>query len=329
MRFPVFTRNFIFLKYLVPHTPLQILCCAAMVSSQIYFMRPALSPALSQQMVSPKTATTPIDSFGELENQGEHRTYYLHTPVSDKNDRPRPLVLALHESAGKGKTMADNTGLNQLADRSNFIIAYPDALKGKWNVSGRSLENNVTFIHDLITELKIKSAIDSQRIYIVGLSNGGILAQKLACENPDGIAAVVTVAASLPIQFQDHCQSHTSVSMMMINGTADDIVPWEGGSPPMVSVGRGLSIPPIVDVIDFWQQHNHCTTTLNIKQRDDDRVEESNYVTCESASEVSLVALKGAGHVWCGGNYGSSEYLDAGETAWAFFQRHTLSQLKS
>ena len=326
MKFPRSIPNFIFLKYLVPHTPLQILCCTAMVSSNLYFMRPALSPAVSQQIVSLPAA---IDSLGKLENQGQNRTYYLHTPLSGKTDRPRPLVIALHESAGKGKMMADHTGLNRLADRSNFIVVYPDALKGKWNVSGRALENNVTFIHDLITELKSKAAIDSQRIYIVGLSNGGILAQKLACENPGGIAAVATVAASLPVQFQDHCQSHTAVSVMMINGTADDIVPWEGGSPPMVHVGRGLSIPPIADVIDFWQQHNHCKAAPVIKRRADDRVEESNYVTCAASSEVSLVALKGAGHVWSGGNYGTSEYLDAGEAAWAFFQRHTLSQLKS
>ena len=329
MKFSTSIPNLISLKYLVPHTPLHIFCCVAIVSSQFYFIRPVLSPALSQQMVSPPTAIAPVDSFEELENQGQRRTYYLHTPLLSRTNRPSPLVIALHESAGKGKIMADHTGLNRLADRSNFIVAYPDALNGKWNVSGRSLENNVTFIHDLITELKSKATIDPQRIYIVGLSNGGILAQKLACENPDGIAAVATVAASLPIPFKDSCQSHTPVSIMMINGTADDIVPWEGGSPPMVHIGRGLSIPPIADVIDFWQQHNHCKAAPTIKSREDDRVEESNYVTCEARSEVSLVALKGAGHIWSGGNYGTSEYLDAGEAAWVFFQRHTLGPLKS
>ncbi|MCY7406799.1 MAG: hypothetical protein LH631_05300 [Alkalinema sp. CAN_BIN05] len=89
MPFPIFTPNFIFLKYLVPHTPVQILCCAAMVSSQLYFMRPALSPALSQQLVSPKTMITPIDSFGELENQGQHHNHCRTTPNIKRREDDR------------------------------------------------------------------------------------------------------------------------------------------------------------------------------------------------------------------------------------------------
>ncbi|XGV97448.1 MAG: PHB depolymerase family esterase [Leptolyngbya sp. BL-A-14] len=260
-------------------------------------------------------------------NQGIRRTYYLHTPPSYQATQPLPLVLAFHESEGTGKDMATHTGLNQLADREGFMVVYPDGLNAKWNVSGqaKTQEDNVAFVQALIAQLGQLRAIDHQRIYATGLSNGGILVQKLACENPGNIAAFATVAASLPEQFQAKCQTKTPVSMLMINGTADAVVPWQGGEPPEVRVGRNLSIPPIPAVFNFWQKHNGCAAPAVVKQRPDKLVTSSSYTNCQANSTVQLVALNGASHIWPGGGYGRSQFLDASQMIWAFFQRHTLA----
>ena len=283
--------------------------------------------AAPTQAVSP-SAHQPVQTelTGALTDQGQRRTYYLHTPPSYQPGQPLPLVLAFHESEGQGKEMATHTGLNTLADQQGFIVAYPDGINAKWNVSGQAAtkEDNVAFVQALLAHLGQIRAIDHQRVYAVGLSNGGILVQKLACENPSQIAAFATVAASLPEQFQTRCQHQQPISMLMINGTADAVVPWQGGAPPDVHVGRDLSIPPIPDVFKFWQTHNGCTATATVKQRADKRV--TSYIaSCQADSEVTLMALHGASHIWPGGGYGQSQFLDASQTIWAFFQHHPLT----
>lgn len=268
----------------------------------------------------PDSTPMPADVSGEIIDQEQRRTYYLHTPLAATH--PTPLVVALHGSGMQGKEMAEKTALNKLADREGFIVVYPDGLRQKWNVSGKAPEDNVQFVHDLIGEMQRIRAIDPHRIYVVGLSNGGILAQKLACQNPDQIAAIATVAASLPIQFSAQCQTKQPVSLLMINGTADSVVPWQGGEAAQVRIGRELSIPSIPQVVNFWQQHNACSTAT--KRQSTAAIDLLDFQSCQAGSEVMLVALKGAGHVWAGGGYGTSIYGDTTERVWQFFQRHSL-----
>jgi len=282
--------------------------------------------AVKSPTLTPTPAPRPIPAnvLGVMVNQGQRRTYYLHTPSTATATRPLPLVIALHGSGMQGKEMAEDTALSKLADQEGFIAVYPDGVKQKWNVSGRATEDNVQFVHALIGQMQQIRAIDPQRIYVVGLSNGGILAQKLACQAPEQIAAIATVAASLPTQFSKQCQTKQPVSLLMINGTADSVVPWQGGAAPTVRVGHNLSIPPIPDVVSFWQQHNACPTATKIKSSSD-LVDVTDYPSCQANSELMLVTLKGADHVWAGGGYGQSKYGDTTQRVWQFFQRHVLS----
>lgn len=275
----------------------------------------------------PKTAQTPpfqTDVSESFMDQGLRRTYALHTPTVASGSHPLPLVVALHGSGMQGKEMADKTALNKLADQAGFVVVYPDGLKQKWNVSGKSTEDNVAFVHALIHQVQQTRAIDQQRIYVVGLSNGGILAQKLACEDPSGIAAIATVAASLPDQFAAHCQTQQPISLLMVNGTADTVVPWQGGADPAVRIGRNLSIPSITWVLNFWQQHNACASPPQTAQPSN-LVKVTDY-SCQAGTEVKLVALEGAGHVWAGGGYGPSAFGDTTARVWQFLQQHTLNE---
>gem|GEM_PF-641303 len=301
-----------------------------------------ISPA-SQSLASasqPTQAPTPVkvaqstpvaqpvqtNLSGAFMDQGQRRTYYLHTPPSYQTGQPLPLVLAFHESSGTGKDMAAHTGLNHLADEKGFMVVYPDGLNEKWNVSDKAAtgEDNVLFVQALIAHLGQIRAIDHQRIYAAGLSNGGILVQKLACKKPAQIAAFATVAASLPAQFQPKCQNQTPISILMINGTADAVVPWDGGAPPDIHVGRDLSLPSIPNVINFWQQHDGCMSPPTVVHRSDKLVTTSSYTNCQAGSEVTLLTLNGASHIWPGGGYGTSPFVDASETIWDFFERHPM-----
>ena len=264
------------------------------------------------------------DISESLKDQGQNRTYYLHTPRSSLFARPLPLVVALHGSGMQGKEMADKTAFNQLADRANFIVVYPDALKKRWNVSGRTSEDNVAFVRHLISQVQQVRPIDSTRIYIVGLSSGGFLAQKLACENPDQIAAVATVAASLPKQSFSNCQKQFPVSLLMVNGTGDTVVPWQGGRILLTQLGSPVSILSIPAAISFWRDHNGCEPSGEVSQVSR-LVKVTNYSACRFGSEIELAALKGAGHVWSGGGYGTSQYGDTTQRVWRFLEHHSTS----
>jgi polyhydroxybutyrate depolymerase len=276
-------------------------------------------PAVSSVQISHSTATAvsaASDVEGSLLNQGQNRTYYLHTPAAA--NRPLPLVVALHGTGTQGKDLAEKTALSQLADRAGFIVVYPDAIRQRWNVSGATPEDNVAFVHALIQQVQRERAIDPQRIYVVGLSNGGILAQKLACEAPDGIAAIATVAASLPNQFAARCQTKTPLPILMVNGTADTVVPWNGGA-----VGRHpLAVPKIPEAIEFWRQHNGCKAPAQVTAVSE-VVSVTAYSSCQA--EVMLVALQGAEHTWAGGGYGQSVFGDTTDRVWQFLQRQVLA----
>ena len=320
-------------RFPLTHLPIYLGVAATLLSgcsltlSQTKSVWPASQTSISQASISQTPTVTgqtpPTDVSGEFSDQGEHRTYYLHTPPSSTSAHPLPLVVALHGSGMQGKEMADKTALSKLADQAGFIVVYPDGLKKKWNVSGAAPEDNVQFVHALINQMQQLRSIDSHRVYVVGLSNGGILAQKLACEAPDRIAAIATVAASLPIQFSSHCQVQKPVSLLMVNGTADSVVPWQGGTHPKVKVGRNLSIPSIPDVVNFWQQHDACSAAKT--EQPSNLVKVTDYPSCQAQSEVMLVALQGAGHVWAGGGYGQSAFGDTTQRVWEFLQRHSLN----
>lgn len=291
--------------------------------------QPKLGNTSSQTATQASSFTSDVSET--LIDQRLSRTYYLHTPTADSPDHLLPLVVALHGTGMQGKEMADKTALNKLADQAGFVVVYPDGLNQKWNVSGKSAEDNVAFVHILINQVQKIRSLDAQRIYVVGLSNGGILAQKLACEDPSGIAAntypcargIATVAASLPNQFATQCQTQQPVSLLMVNGTTDALVPWQGGAAPDIRIGQYLSIPSIPTVLNFWQRHNACSSPPQSEQPSK-LVEVTDY-SCQAGTEVKLVALEGTGHVWAGGGYGQSAFGDTTARVWQFFQHHALT----
>lgn len=276
------------------------------------------------------------EDSGQLNDQGRLRTYYLYTPKSYNPDRPMPLVLVFHGSNGTGHSIADVTRFNDLAEKKGFIVVYPDGINHNWRIRRGDFslkEDDVSFVWALIEHLKQVRNIDSHRIYATGFSKGAILTQDLACELPNQIAAFASVAGALPVPVKPKCQPQAPVSMLMINGTNDQSVHYEGD--PKDKKGALVSIP---ETVDFWRSQDQCTSPAQAQQlpdpnpRDRFKVNISSYSGCRGGSEVTLMSVVDGGHMWPGGasqdesikQFNANLGLNASQTIWDFFQRHTL-----
>ncbi|MFN0124957.1 MAG: alpha/beta hydrolase family esterase, partial [Blastocatellia bacterium] len=205
-------------------------------------------------------AQTP-DLTGEIESGGIKRTFLMHLPTSPPKGKPLPLVIALHGGGGQGKGINKLTGLNELADRQNFIVVYPDGIDRNWN-DGRSTVrrkdvDDVKFLGQLIEHLAKSYRVDRQRVYATGISNGGMMSLRLACELSDKIAAVASIAANLPAELQPRCRPARPVSVMMISGMDDPLMPFGGGDiATMGGRGMGGKVISAQETTDFWAKQN-------------------------------------------------------------------------
>ncbi|CAN1208848.1 PHB depolymerase family esterase [Tumidithrix helvetica PCC 7403] len=266
----------------------------------------------------------------QLFHQGLKRTYALYTPPIYKDENSLPLVLGFHGGYTLASRFAITTGLNDLADEKKFLVVYPQGIDSHWN-DGRGTTNpqidDVGFVEALIHEIQNLRNIDSRRIYVTGISNGGYFVQRLACQLPQKIAAFASVAATLPVPLRDCRQGQLPVSILMINSPNDTFVPWEGGIGTKGKGGEILSVPATVE---FWRQHNGCSS-IKETQLLGDNVEMMRYSGRNSEVEVILVTVKDGGHTWPGGKQQpqwlvgkTTKEIQASYLIWDFFQRHTL-----
>jgi polyhydroxybutyrate depolymerase len=271
-----------------------------------------------------------------IEVENTRRTYWLHVPSSYAKTKPIPLVLVFHGGGSQPHQIERHTGFSDLADREGFIVAYPEGIDKHWNDGRENAPrvNDVAFVATLIEDIARSFNVDRKRIYATGISNGGMLSQRLACELSGTIAAIASVAASMPDSLNVRCKPSRPISVLMINGTDDPLIPYGGGALPGTRLGgKVLSTP---DTIRFWVDHNQCsqrpTSVLLPDQdkEDDTRVRRENYTLCASGVEVELDAVEGGGHTLPGARQylperligRTSRDLNGSETIWSFFKRN-------
>lgn len=288
------------------------------------------------------STTTNIGAeYGELRHQGKDRTYLLYTPKSYNGDKPAALVMVLHGGRGNAKKTVERTGFNEVADREGFLVAYPEGISNNWN-DGRSTisskADDVGFITSLIDHIAKQRNIDDKRVYVTGLSNGGTMTQRLACESPDRFAAFAAVIANMPSDLEAICKSKYPVPIMIINGKDDKLMPWAGGE---IKKGRfsksgGGAILSAEKTTQFWVNKNQCHDNfeqIKLPDKDPDdgtRIEMFKYAGCKNGTEVILYAVDGGGHTWPGSKIKPaarisgkvSQDMNASEVIWGFFDQN-------
>lgn len=180
---------------------------------------------------------------GNILVKGLQRPYTIHLPASYDKSRKYPLVIALHGGGSEGGAMNALTDFNALSDQQGFIVAYPEGYEHNWN-DGRNAKgikaqaeniDDVNYISILIDHLEQDLGIDNKMVYATGISNGAIMSHRLACELSNKIAAIAPVAGSIPQKMAAVWSPSRAVSVLIINGTEDAIMPYNGGDVSFLS----------------------------------------------------------------------------------------------
>jgi polyhydroxybutyrate depolymerase len=278
--------------------------------------RAAACPAPSAAVTTGSRAVT--FNFGSLE-----RRYLLHVPASYDPAQPTPLVISMHGFASNPEQQASFARWEKIAATEPMIVVYPQGtgFPARWNAGtvnfyGASTVDDVGFIRELVAKLSAEFCLDPARIFANGLSNGGGMSNRLACQASDLIAAIGGVAGAYsPVE----CKLTRAVPVIAFHGTKDTVVNYEGVP--------AVDMPPITDWAKAWAERNECKLTPTALPA----VEDTSgilYADCKDGAEVALYTVDGGGHVWPGGPrmgfLGKTSPIDATPILWEFFKRHPM-----
>ena len=257
-----------------------------------------------------------------LESGGRSRAYLVHLPPSYRAGTPLPLVVVLHGGTESNSSVERLSGMSAKADQEHFIAVYPSGI-GRlptWNAGnccGPALKEKVDdigFLRDLLEKLKRDYTIDAKRVYFTGISNGAMMSYRAACEMADQVAAIAPVEGALNVD----CRPSARVSVIVFHGTADRLVPFQGGSTPF-QIGPQRSDNSVAGAIDFWVKRDGCAATP--KHEETAEVHIDKYSGCQDGAAVALYAIQGGHHMWPGVRLSGND-VPATDLMWSFFAAH-------
>lgn len=287
-------------------------------------------------------ALAPGDYRFELKAGGRTRSYLVHVPLQAMPGL-LSVVLSLHGGGGNARQHRHSSGMDAAADRDGYIAVYP-------NGSGRMTEHlltwnagnccgyaqaqgidDVDFISALIDDLGRRTAIDSRRIFIVGHSNGGMMAHRMAEELPERFAAIASVAGA----HEPSMSGGRAVPVLHIHSVDDPRALYYGGlGPPFPLTGRRVLHPSVDATLAAWRRRNGCDSTAAEREYRESGGHTARllvYGNCRDDAEVALWQLTGAGHGWPGTGSKmnaligpATKVIDANTEIWRFFSRFYL-----
>ncbi|MGQ8336064.1 extracellular catalytic domain type 1 short-chain-length polyhydroxyalkanoate depolymerase [Sunxiuqinia sp. A32] len=278
----------------------------------------------------------------DLTWQGIKRDYLIYLPPSFETNKTLPLLFHLHGGGGTaGGTVKLTFGeFNRLADQYGFIVVYPNAVSKNWNDGrtqnlkhGNEYIDDVGFISKIVESLIERFPIDTNRIFTAGMSNGGFMSSRLLCDRADLFRGGAILTATLSKEYLPQCDPQKPVAVLVMNGTDDKLVPYEGGQIMVFGRSRGEIISTDA-FIDFWNEHNGCMQAHpkidlpNNNQIDGTTVSIFEYSSCSPRGALTLYKINGGGHTWPGGKQylgkkiigNTSREINACYVIWDFFR---------
>ena len=239
---------------------------------------------------------------------GAERSYWVYTPPGYDGSEDMPVVMALHGYTATATLMAWQSQYNYVADTAGFLVVYPQGLlvEGRpdtplppvapgWNIPDGPIASgtdDVAFLGNLVGEIKNDYAVDANRVYVSGISNGGFMSSVMAAARPDLFAAMGVSAGVIPVPRQ------ALVPTMIIHGTADPLVPFTGDTV--------LGVPSVPETFGLYGILNSCgtdpvvTNLPDLDPNDGTTVTRIAFPDCAGDADVVLYQVNGGSHVWEG-----------------------------
>lgn len=298
---------------------------------------PADVPVKTSQNTS-RNSSFPSGSFSKALTtaDGLSRTYLVHVPIGYEPDKRYSLVIALHGGFGSGESMEKQTRMSDLADQNGFIVVYPDGVANSngvraWNAGNccgapaKNTIDDVGYMRQLVASLESTYSVDKEKVFATGMSNGAMLVNRLACEASDVFAGVAPVSGTPQVSV---CNPKRTVPILMIHGTSDAVVPFNGGTGTSF-VTKDNSFISVTQALSDWSVRNKClgkevVTSIPPLTNDGITIDKVAYSNCAAATV--LYRINGGTHSWPGGTQARaqesaapSQSFDASKTIWAFF----------
>ncbi|AKK30368.1 esterase [Mycobacterium sp. EPa45] len=256
------------------------------------------------------------DRPGALTFGGMQRSYVLHVPPGVEH--PNALVLNLHGGGQTGRKQAALTKFDAIADQHGWVVAYPDGIDFSW-ADGRGAStpdrrgvDDVGFLATLIGRLTRDFGIAPGRVFVTGMSAGGFMATRLACDRADLVTAIVPVASTLGDDV--HCNPSKPVSVFIVHGTADKVVPYRGGR--MVGRGGASTVVSAPTMADRWLAFDRCPPAVATPIVGGKRLAAKG---CADGTDVTFVTIDRWGHTW---PLPPAATFDASRVSAEFFAAH-------
>jgi len=266
--------------------------------------------AVRRAVQSPAVAGT--SSVVSLSHGGRDRRYHLHVPPGAEGAAGLPLLLVLHGGGGSGEQAQQTTGLAERGIRAGFVVAFPDGtgpLRSRlltWNSGGIPTYaedhdvDDVAFLRALVADVQKRVAIDARRVFAAGHSNGGMMCHRLARQAADVFAGIAVVAGAMNFTDADPA---TPVAVLLVHGTADEHVRYEGGAPREASGRAGnREDASVQQAIDYYLARNDLRGYPASRQ--DGKVRIDDYANARadgpSSTPLRVITLEGGGHAWPG-----------------------------
>ncbi|MFN3199472.1 MAG: alpha/beta hydrolase family esterase [Bradymonadia bacterium] len=266
------------------------------------------------------------DQVWDLNHDGRPRQFKVHLPPDYDPAVRTPVVINFHGRALNAEAQVGVSGMNDVADEGGFIAVHPEGTGEReqtWNGglccgdSARDDVDDVGFTAAMLDQLERSLCIDTRRVYATGISNGGFMSHRLACELSDRIAAIAPVAGTIVTL---SCNPGRPVPVFQFHGDDDRIVPYDGF----------VGVASVESTTDGWLDRNGCMGGSEIFfEADDVRCEA--WSQCRDGAEVRLCTILGGGHTWPGGErlgiFGyTTQTISASQMMWDFFTEHALPE---
>ena len=308
---------------------LLIVSCGGGGSSSSEDVAPAPTPPVSEPSENCIFYATNTERCS-LTHKGLDRYYLIYTPTTITDNDEAPVLFALHGYGSSAETHKAYTMHEPFANTNKAIVVYAQGYKletaltsssSHWNVGAwtiGSTVDDIDFINTIIDLIDDKAAINKNRIYSSGMSNGGFMSYNLACNLSSRIAAIVSVTGSFSTEMLADCNPEHPTPVMQIHGTLDPTVPFNGNS--------ALGMVPIETTLEFWADYNLCNPVPEISVIDffdlGMSVDHKVYKECQNNVQVELFKSSGMDHTWpIESIYG----IGATKEIWSFINQYDLS----